>query len=114
MPTQLPTRFTAYEFTQAELFSATRLSNLNVMLLQTLISQAAVRRTNLRYDPEKALEYVQQEAYIIAEIEAYEYLLSMMVDIQMPPDEEAQKKADVAKTPLQIQAAAISVPKTPL
>lgn len=97
MPKQVVTRFTAYEFTQAEVFSATRFSDLSVMLIQTLIAEAAIRRTNLHYDSANPTNFLQQEAEIAGEIGILEHLLTLMLDTPAPEKETAQEKADVAK-----------------
>lgn len=96
MPIQVPTQFTAWEFTQAELYAATRFSQLQLMLIQTLIAQAAQRKVNLKYDPSDPLSFAQQEAEATGEISAYEWLMLLHTNTEVPSVEEEGTKADVS------------------
>lgn len=99
MAKQVPTRFTEWEFTTKEAYVATRFTELNLMLIQTLIAQAAVRRTNLHYDPKEPEKFMQQEAEITGEIGAYEHLLTLFSDSVAPVADKQDEKADISKTP---------------
>lgn len=103
MPKLIATRFTSYEFTAAELYSATRYSDLTVMLIQTLIATAALRRTNITFDPADTINFAQQEAEIKGEIGILEHLLTLMVDTLPPEVETSQQQVDVSKPATQTQ-----------
>lgn len=97
MAKMIPSRFTEFEFTAKELFIATRFSELQLMLIQTLVAQAANKKLNLTYDSKDPLLFAQQEAEAQGEMGAYEYLLSLHTDTVAPPAEEEQQVATVAK-----------------
>lgn len=94
MPTPVPTRFTKFDFTQEEFYAATRFTQVQLMLLQTLIADAAVRKTNLKFDPQDTVNFAQQEAEITGEIGAYEHLFLLATEMEMP---EAQAAAELAE-----------------
>lgn len=89
-----PTKFTAYDFTQLELFAATRLDTLTQMLIQTLYAQAAEERLALTIDTEKTTEFVQREACLRGQMEAYEHLLFLASETAAPDAGDANKAAD--------------------
>lgn len=95
MPTPVATRFTKWEFTNAELYAASRFSQLQLMLIQSLVADAAIRKNNLTYDPANSVNFAQQEAEATGEISAYEYLLMLATDSQAPEASEAEAKAEI-------------------
>lgn len=95
---QIPNRFHEWEFDKKEAYIATRFSQFNLALIQTLIAQAAIRRTNLNYDPTNHLNFIQQEAEIKGEIGALEHLLMLATETTAPDATEEAAPADVSKT----------------
>lgn len=95
MPTPITNRFSSFEFTNKELYTATRFSDLQLMLFQTLAANAAMQKVNLQYDPTSPLEFAQREAELTAEIAAYEHLLLLHTDTPAPEAGEQDEKADV-------------------
>lgn len=96
MPTPVATRFTQWEFTNAELFAASRFSQLQLMLIQSLIADAAIRKNNLTFDPQNAVNFAQQEAEATGEISAYEHLLMLATELTPPEASESEAKADIS------------------
>lgn len=109
MPKPVPTRFTEYEFSQAEFYTATRFSPLNLMLIQTLLSQDAQEKNNLKVDlsipgktREQAVdEFLQREAELQGSMRAYEHLLSLFRETEAPQSEQSEQKADIPKPAVQ-------------
>lgn len=97
MAKQIPTRFTEWEFTEKEKYIATRFSEFNLMLFQTLIAQEAAKRLNLAYDPAKPLDFLQQEAEIKGAIGAYEHLLLLATDTTVPAGVDEKGIADLSR-----------------
>ena len=60
----IPGTFTSYEFTAAELLSASILSLPQKQLLQNELSQIADNRLNLDFDPSCPAKFTQHEAYL--------------------------------------------------
>lgn len=98
-----------YEFTQDELFAATRLSEPLKMLIRTLIAQEVRQRSQLTVDlrtktsSEAVVAFIQQEAEKTGSIAAYNHLLVLSDTIEPPTPEEATQTADTSKaqrTPL--------------
>jgi len=81
MPKPRPTHLTAYEFTPEEYYAATRFTELNLMLFQTLAADALASKVNLKIDlkedtlMEANAKYMQQEAELTGMKEAFEQLL---------------------------------------
>lgn len=97
MPKPVANKFTSYEFTQAELFAATRFSDLQLMLIQTLIAKDAEQRVNMKITPND-LASLQEEAALKGSIEAMEYLLYLAAETPNPTAEESGQTADVDKS----------------
>jgi hypothetical protein len=101
----IPNRFTEFELTNEELYIATRFNQLQLALIQSLLSQAAQRKTILKVDltnelitkDEAITRFVQQEAELQGEIGVYEHLLTLHRDTEAPKAEEAQKEASIQK-----------------
>jgi hypothetical protein len=84
MPQPKVTRFTSFEFSPEELYAATRFSQMNLMLIQTLAADVLEEKTRLKIDlksnkplAEANIEFMQQEAALQGRIEAYEHLLML-------------------------------------
>lgn len=88
MPKQIANQFTEFEFTNAEMFAATRFSELQLMLLQTLIARDARTRVNLLVKPND-LSSLQEEAALKGSITAMEYLLHLATETPNPTAEES-------------------------
>lgn len=92
MPRPKANKFTAFEFTQEELFAATRFTQLNLMLIQTLIAEAMEERSELAIDlspPGETLEsanikFLQREAAIKGKQDALEHLLMLATQTELP------------------------------
>lgn len=106
MPVPIPTAFTEWEFTQKEAYAATRFSELNLMLIQSLAAKAAQRRLNVKFDPLNPTLFAQEEAELQGEIGAYQHLLLLATETEVPEAQYEQEKADISKPANQPQGAA--------
>jgi hypothetical protein len=71
-----PSQFAQYVFDDKELHSATLFTELNLQYIQTQLSMAMLERAALSYDPLKPItEFVQQEAALMGQMQAYRFLL---------------------------------------
>lgn len=104
MPVPVPTAFTEWEFTQKEAYAATRFSELNLMLIQSLIANAAQRRLNIKFNPMNPTLFAQEEAELQGEIGAYQHLLMLATETEVPEAQYEQEKAVI------IAAAKVSQP----
>jgi hypothetical protein len=84
MPTQIPNKFTSWEFTTEEFYGATRFTQMNLMLFQTLAADAATRLVNLKRDYKDKEGSLQEEAALKGEMETYEYLIMLFTDTEVP------------------------------
>lgn len=66
------------------MYVATRFTDLQIMLLQSLLSQSAQKRLKIKIDTNNLQASLQEEAAIAGEISTYEYLLSLYTDIPNP------------------------------
>lgn len=94
MPKQVTNQFTEFEFTQAEMYAATRFSDLQLMLIQTLIARDARQRVNLKIDPND-LRSLQEEAGLKGSIGAYEYLIYLATETPAPSAETGNQSAEL-------------------
>lgn len=92
-----PTRFTEYEFTGEEMYAATRLSLLTLQLLQTLAAKAAQQKVALTFDPTQPHSFIQQEACLTGQIEAYENLMGL-VETTTVPEKPGSKPTETPAT----------------
>lgn len=92
MPRPISNAFTEFEFTQAEWYAATRFSDIQLMLFQTMLARAASRRLNVNITPDDKRS-LQEEAEIKGEMGAYESLMSMHTDTEAPATEDENKPA---------------------
>lgn len=100
MPIPVPTRFTKFEFSEKEYFVATRFTEMNLMLIQTMLAEAAEELTNLKIDlleettdkESAVLLFAQRQAELIGKIGAYENLILLSTDTKEPvaPKTEVQ------------------------
>lgn len=74
---QVPTRFTAYEFTEQEITSALNFSATQLAYIQTLIAGYAEDMVNLSYDPSSPMKFVQDQAANRGAINALEHLINL-------------------------------------
>lgn len=96
MPTPVTTSFSQWDFSQKELYAATRFSVMNLMLIQTLLAQEAQKKLNLKVDMNGGASkadaidrFIQQEAALTGGIEMLEYLLLLANETEAPsPDQE--------------------------
>lgn len=94
---------TEFEFSEMELYQATRFSELNKMLIQTLMAQEAKRKLDLKveldkYSKEQAVSvFVQQEAEIQGNIRAFGWLLWLAENTEAPQPETEAQKAEITK-----------------
>jgi hypothetical protein len=80
MPIPRTTSLTAFDFTEQEMKQATTIPELTLMLIQTLAAEALLKRLSLKVDltksrDEAVTEFIQQEAALKGEQEAYEHLI---------------------------------------
>jgi hypothetical protein len=94
MPKQVPNQFTEFEFTTAELYAATRFSDLQLMLIQTLAARDAKQRLSINIDPTN-LQSLQEEAALKGSIGAYEYLLALARDTESPNQNSGEILAEI-------------------
>jgi len=94
MPIPKTTKFTAFEFTPEEFYGATRFTQLNLMLIQTLAADVINDRADLIIDlksgkswQEAQIEFLQREAALKGQGEAYEHLLLLANETQLPTTE---------------------------
>jgi hypothetical protein len=73
----IPGLFTRYEFNDDEEISAHILSQENIYAIQNLVAEAAEEKVSLKFDPEKPQLFIQREAELQGNINAYKYLLTM-------------------------------------
>lgn len=101
MADRIPSIFDEYEFTAEELKNAIVFSNLQRLYMQSKISQYAVQKLNLLFDPTKPHEFMQQEAYVKGKIDV---LLELLVEEEttLPEllariEQQQQLRRDAAK-----------------
>ena len=84
MPRQITNSFTEYELTSEELYLATRFTDLQIMLIQSLLSKTSQLKLRVRIDTTALQESLQQEASLAGQIDAYEHLLALYTDTSNP------------------------------
>jgi hypothetical protein len=94
---QVATRFTKWEFSEKEAYVASRFTQLNMMLIQSLIADEALRKTNLTFDAANPTNFAQQEAEIVGAMRAYEHLLLLATETEAPVASEENKPADISR-----------------
>lgn len=76
MPQQIASIFDEYVLTDEELKVAVTFNNLQRLYMQSKVSQYAVQKLNILYDPTKSHEFMQNEAYIRGKIDVLLELLT--------------------------------------
>ena len=88
MATLLNNEFAHYEFTEEEEIQGAIFNTLQKQVIQTLLAERAEERLSLKFDPKNPNEFVQQEASLQGQIEAYKYLLiaSLAAEESLKPE----------------------------
>ena len=86
----IPNTFTTYSLTQAEELAGGVLNLDQKQLIQNELAQTAQQILNLRYQPDKPLEFVQEEAFLKGQLAIYTLLLQRS-------DESEKHLFDIAK-----------------
>lgn len=77
MANLVPSTFCRYEFSsQQELLQAQILSPIQLQWIQTCLSDAAEERLRLNFDPTSPEKFIQAEANLKGQIEAFQYLVA--------------------------------------
>jgi|SRR5579863_6343734 len=89
MPTPKQTRFTAYDFTEEEMKSASVLNPLQKMFIQTQVANIAQQVLNLDAADRKELaDFEIQRAYLKGQMEVLEHLLELSAAMELNIQEE--------------------------
>lgn len=76
MSTLVPNSFSTYSLTAEELAVGSQLTELNLRVIQNLISESAEEKLALKYDPQNPLAFVQREAELQGQIGVLKYLVA--------------------------------------
>lgn len=98
MPSPKTTNFTAFDFSKEEFFAATRFTQMNLMLIQTLYANTAAERLGLTMDVTKPHEFIQSEAALKGTMEAYEYLILLATETEVPQTGTEKESAEIQKS----------------
>ena len=74
-PNIIPNSFTVYDLTDKDALQGTVLTTLQRQVIQNMLAANAEEKLRLEYDPEKQLDFVQQEAYKRGQIDLLSYIL---------------------------------------
>jgi len=83
--------FTSYQQTEQEQLAATHLTTEQKQFIQTQIALVAEERLALTPDPSNYTAFIQQEAHLKGQIDAYKYLLDCAVMSEQQLLEAAQQ-----------------------
>lgn len=72
----LENEFTTYEFTDQELVEAAKLTIPQRAYIQHQIGVLCGEKVNMKFDPLNSVDFMQNEAHISGQIDAYRFLLS--------------------------------------
>lgn len=72
----IPNDFSSYQLTEKEELEGARLTITQKQVIQNYLSAAASEKIGLEYDPENSLTFVQQEASLKGQIDAYRFILA--------------------------------------
>ena len=89
----IPNEFTSYKLTEQEELEGSILTITQKHVLHNLLSIYAMEKNTIEYDPEKTMEFVQQEAYKRGQMEAMRHVLAMSeaaVEALYPNDNQTQ------------------------
>jgi hypothetical protein len=70
-----PNDFTSYAMSAEEELQAQLLTQLQVAFIQNLLAKAARDKLDIVFNPEKPLQFAQQEAYAAGQIQILRHLL---------------------------------------
>lgn len=99
MPSPIVNIYTEYEFNRLEFYAATRLNDLNKMLIQTLLARDATDKAALTVDPTNVSLFIQREAELQGAIRAYQHLLFLAENTPVPEASEQNEAAEVSSSP---------------
>lgn len=98
MPTPIYNQFTQFEFSNEELFAATRLTQLQLMLLQSLIANCADHRLAIKHRlGDGNQEALAEEICERGSQEAYEYLFMLATTLEAPAAGTEKEKANLTQ-----------------
>ena len=72
----IPNDFSSYELTEQEELEGAILTITQKQIIQNYLSAAASEKIGLEYDPESPEKFVQQEASLKGQIDAYRFILA--------------------------------------
>ena len=78
-PKLIPNMFSTYELTDDQALEGSRLTTLQTMVIQNLLANTAISRTNLEVDVANPNEFAQQEAFLKGQIELLQYILDSSI-----------------------------------
>jgi hypothetical protein len=73
--TQVNSCFTSFDLSEEEIKQATNYNALQRAYLQTLLSEAAHTKLNLKFDPTNPVAFAQNDAYLQGKIELLQSLI---------------------------------------
>lgn len=82
--TPVATSFTRFDLSQTEWEEGSRLSSLQLAVIQNLIAVSAEEKIRLRYDPQNPLLFAQQEAELQGKIGILTYLIECSKSVSQP------------------------------
>ncbi len=76
MAVLIPNDFASFQLTEQEELEGSILTITQKQVIQNHLSSAAAEKIGLEYDPENSLKFVQQEASLKGQIDAYRFILA--------------------------------------
>ena len=71
----IPNDFTSYELTEKEEIDGSVLTTLQKQRIQNALSNAAMEKNSLSFDPTNPTRFAQQEASLKGQMDAYRFIL---------------------------------------
>lgn len=68
--------FNTYDFTDEELVEACKLTDLQKAFLQHQVGLLSIEKIRMKFDPKDAMDFMQNEAHLTGQLNAYEFLLT--------------------------------------
>lgn len=105
MPIPRAGSLVGFDLTNEEFYAATRFSELNLILFQSLLADAAHKKLNLKIidASDKGIrEFLQAEAELQGEIRTYEHLIVIARTTAVPNPQEAKETANITASKLSI------------
>lgn len=90
MATQLNNKFTSFDLTPEEFKAGTILSLPQIQVLQNSLSEVALQKVELVYDPLNPVDFAQQVAYLQGKIDVLSLLIENSKAMELSLLEEAQ------------------------